>query len=145
MIFKGGDARGGDLNGFLDQGSRVEGELRFRDTFRVDGQVTGKVVSDGELMVGDTGTVDGEISVAAVFISGTVKGQVKAARRVEISAKGRVLADIETPALVIEEGAFFEGSCSMQPRAQASSEPEAPARREEAPRPAIVESVRRRG
>lgn len=145
MIFKG-DARSGELNGFLDQGSRVDGELRFRDTFRVDGQVTGKVVSDGELMVGDTGSVDGEIAVAAVFISGTVKGHVRAARRVEISAKGRVLADIETPALVIEEGAFFEGRCAMQPRSQTTAQ-EPAARREEAPapRPAIVESVRRRG
>jgi cytoskeletal protein CcmA (bactofilin family) len=144
MIFKG-EARG-ELNGFLDQGSRVEGELRFRDTFRVDGQVTGKVTSDGELMVGDSGNVDGEIAVGAVFISGTVKGHVRASRRVEISAKGRVVAEIETPALVIEEGAFFEGRCSMQPRSQATvAESEPVMRREEAPRPAIVESVRRRG
>ena len=142
MIFKG-DARG-DLNGFLDQGSRVEGELRFRDTFRIDGQVTGKVSSDGELMVGDSGSVDGEIAVAAVFISGSVKGHVRASRRVEISAKGRVVAEIETPALVIEEGAFFEGKCSMQPRAQNAGAPAEPGRREEPPRPAIVDSSRRR-
>jgi cytoskeletal protein CcmA (bactofilin family) len=144
MIFKG-EARGGELNGFLDQGSRVDGELRFRDTFRVDGHITGKVSSDGELMVGDTGSVDGEIAVAAVFISGTVKGQVRAARRVEISAKGRVVADVETPALVIEEGAFFEGRCSMQPRSQPAPATETAPRREESPRPAIVETVRRRG
>ena len=142
MIFKG-EARG-ELNGFLDQGSLVNGELRFRDTFRVDGQVTGKVTSDGELMVGDTGSVDGEIAVAAVFISGAVRGQVRASRRVEISAKGRVVADIETPALVIEEGAFFEGKCAMQPRAKAAAGAESAPRREDAPRPAIVESVRRR-
>lgn len=144
MIFKG-EARG-ELNGFLDQGSRVEGELRFRDTFRVDGQVTGKVISDGELMVGDSGSVDGEIAVAAVFISGTVKGHVRASRRVEVSAKGRVVAEIETPALIIEEGAFFEGRCSMQPRSQGNpAEVESAARREDSPRPAIVESGRRRG
>jgi cytoskeletal protein CcmA (bactofilin family) len=144
MIFKG-EARSGELNGFLDQGSRVDGELRFRDTFRVDGQVTGKVVSDGELMVGETGCVDGEIAVAAVFVSGTVKGHLRASRRVEISARGRVLAEIETPSLVIEDGAFFEGRCSMQPRVQATAtaEPDAPARREEGPR-AVIESVRRR-
>lgn len=112
MIFKS-DSSQGDLNGFLDAGSHIQGELHFEDTFRVDGRLTGKVVSEGDLVVGERGEIDGEIEVGRVFISGTVRGSVEASRRVEITAGGRAYANLKTPSLVIEDGAFFEGGCAM--------------------------------
>ena len=120
MMFK--SEGGGDLNGFLDAGSHIEGDLHFEDTFRVDGRLTGRVVSNGDLVVGEQGQVEGEIRVGRIFISGTVKGSVLAAKRVEITAQGKVNADLETPSLMIEDGAFFEGRCSMGTRSQATAE-----------------------
>jgi cytoskeletal protein CcmA (bactofilin family) len=116
MIFKSdsSSSKAGDLNGFLDAGSHIQGELHFDDTFRVDGKVTGKIISQGDLVVGERGEISGEILVARVYISGTVKGTIKDARRVELTRSGRLLAEIETQALVVEEGGFFEGQCSMQ-------------------------------
>jgi len=121
MIFKT-DPSSGDLNGFLDSGSRIEGELSFDTTFRVDGKLTGKVTSDGNLNVGEGGEIDGEIRVGQIFISGTVRGEVHAARRVQIAAKGKAFADLHTPSLVIEDGALFEGRCSMTRDAGSRSE-----------------------
>ena len=112
MIFKSDEA-GGDLNGFLDSGSHIQGELSFENTFRVDGKITGTVRSKGDLVVGEGGVIDGEIEAGRIYVSGTVKGQVKARERVEIGISGRVEADLTTPALVIEDGAFFQGRCSM--------------------------------
>jgi len=113
MIFKTDGAQG-DLNGFLDAGSHMKGDLHFEDTFRVDGKLSGKVVSNGDLVVGERGEVAGEIQVGRVFVSGVLRGSVKASKRVEVTAGGQLRADIETPSLVIEDGAFFEGRCSMQ-------------------------------
>ena len=107
------DSVTGDLNGFLDAGSHMTGELRFEDTFRVDGKLTGKVISKGELVVGERGEIDGELNVGIVFVSGTVRGKVQAGIKVEVTAGGHLLADVETPALVIEDGAYFEGQCTM--------------------------------
>ncbi len=121
MMFKS-DGERGDLNGFLDAGSHIEGDLHFEDTFRIDGRLSGRVVSKGDLVVGEQGQVEGEIRVGRIFISGTVKGSVQAGERVEITARGRVNADLETPSLMIEDGAFFEGRCSMSKRAQAAAE-----------------------
>jgi len=104
----------GDLNGFLDADSHINGELHFEDTFRVDGKLTGKVVSEGDLVVGEQGEVDGDIQVGRIFVSGVVRGSVTATGRVELTAGGRVYADLATPALVIEEGAIFEGTCRMK-------------------------------
>ncbi len=104
----------GDLNGFLDSGSHMNGELHFEDTFRIDGKLTGTVVSDGELIVGERGNIEGEVRVRRVFVSGTVNGTLRAAERIEITASGKVLADLHTPSLSIEDGAFFEGMSSMK-------------------------------
>lgn len=106
--------RGGNLNGFLDAGSRLEGRLHFEDTFRVDGQISGTIESEGDLIVGAGGEVDGEILVGRLFVSGVVRGVVRTKRLVEITAKGRVFADLHTPALVVEDGGYLEGHCSMQ-------------------------------
>ncbi len=112
MMFKGSSSQG-DLNGILDAGSHMKGELHFEDEFRIYGRFTGTVVSDGHLIVGERGDVDGEIKVCRVHVSGTVRGSLRASERVEIAAAGKVLADVYTPSLTIDEGAFFEGRCSM--------------------------------
>ena len=112
MIFKGEGTKG-DLNGFLDEGSHMDGELSFEDTFRVDGKLSGKVFSKGDLVVGERGFVDGDVEVGRIYVSGTLKGTVRAAARIEITAGGRLQGDIQTPTLVIEEGGFYEGRCSM--------------------------------
>ena len=60
MKFKSdGGGKQNDLNGFLDTGSHVEGELRFETAFRVDGKFTGQVNSAGDLIVGEGGEVEG--------------------------------------------------------------------------------------
>lgn len=105
-------AKAGELNGFLDAGSSIVGELHFEDTFRVDGKVSGKVVSEGDLVVGEGGEVDAEVHAGRVFVSGTLKGRVEA-RRIELAAGCRVHAELVTPSLVVEEGAFVQGRCSM--------------------------------
>ena len=116
----------GDLNGFLDAGSHIQGELSFDDTFRVDGRLTGKAVSRGNLVVGENGEVEAEIEVGSIFVSGTVKGHVKARERIEIAAGGKVFADIETPSLVVEDGAILQGHCTMSRGAAKASNHERP-------------------
>jgi cytoskeletal protein CcmA (bactofilin family) len=112
LIFKS-DPKQSDLNGFLDTGSHLQGELRFENAFRIDGKFSGTVVSDGDLMVGESGEVEGELRIGRVFVSGTVRGNVYAKKRVQIAAGGKVYADLDTTALVIEDGGLFEGRCAM--------------------------------
>jgi len=107
------DAKPSDLNGFLDAGSHVKGELRFETSFRVDGKFTGSVISDGDLMVGESGELEGELHVGRIFVSGTIRGNIDARQRVQIAPGGKVFADVATPSLVIEDGAIFEGRCAM--------------------------------
>lgn len=116
----------GDLNGFLDAGSFIDGALHFEDTFRLDGRLRGRIVSKGDLVVGEHGEVEAEIEVGRIFVSGTVRGKVTAKHRVEIAAGGKMLADLETPSLVVEDGAILQGQCNMSkqhPEAAAPAKP----------------------
>jgi cytoskeletal protein CcmA (bactofilin family) len=57
-----------------------------------------------------------------------VKGSLNANDRIEIFSLGRVTGKLVTPKLIIEEGAFFQGSCQMELKAleskNAGAEPE---------------------
>lgn len=108
-------AGGGDLSGYLGPGTEVNGEIRFTDVLRVDGKITGKVVSENELIVGESGEVDAEIEVGSVKITGKVSGTATVKNRVEIHKNGTVRADLNLsgPNLVIEEGGVFEGRVTM--------------------------------
>jgi cytoskeletal protein CcmA (bactofilin family) len=108
-------ARTGDaLNGFVDAGCIIRGELEFSSSFRVDGRIEGKVRSSSELIIGDGGVVDGEIMVARCAVGGEVRGTITASERVVLHATARVFAEITTPALVMEDGALLEGKVSME-------------------------------
>lgn len=106
----------GELNGFLDRGATFKGELEFEDTMRIDGRFNGKIMSKNELIVGESAHIEGDIHVGRIAISGTVVGRIVAEQRVEIHRNGKVFSDIDTPALVIEEGAIFQGNCTMGDR-----------------------------
>jgi cytoskeletal protein CcmA (bactofilin family) len=104
----------GTLSGFVGTGTVLTGEATFRGMLRVDGHVTGRVTSeDGTLIVGTGGQVDADIEVAVATINGTVNGDVVARQRLELGRAAHVNGNIQTPQLVVEQGAVFEGSCRM--------------------------------
>jgi cytoskeletal protein CcmA (bactofilin family) len=108
------DIKEGTLSGFVGTGTVLTGEATFRGMLRVDGHVTGRVASeDGTLIIGTGGQVDADIEVAIATINGTVNGDITARQRLELGRAARVHGNIQTPALVVEQGAVFEGSCRM--------------------------------
>ena len=104
------------LNGFLDAGSQVRGELHFEDTFRIDSRLSGKVVSTGDLYVGEQGQLEGEVRVGRLFITGKVINANVHAQRVEIAPGGQLRGEVSTPTLIISEGALFEGQARVVDR-----------------------------
>ncbi|HWN09019.1 MAG TPA: polymer-forming cytoskeletal protein [Pyrinomonadaceae bacterium] len=104
----------GNLSGFVGSGTVVTGEANFKALMRVDGHLSGRISStSGTLIVGANGKVDANIEVAVATIQGTVNGDIIASQRLEIGRAGKVNGNIQTPSLVIEQGAQFEGSCKM--------------------------------
>jgi cytoskeletal protein CcmA (bactofilin family) len=133
------DLREGVVSGFVGGSTVVSGDAEFKGMLRIDGRFTGRVRSEkGSLIVSAGGVVEANIEVASAKINGTVNGDILATGRVELGRSARVQGNIRTPALVIEEGAVFEGNCRMQ--AQPEPEP-VRAHKAEAPRPTATAST----
>jgi len=108
------DIKEGTLTGFVGNGTTLTGEANFKGMLRVDGTLSGRVSSDdGTLIVSTNGRVEANVEVAVAQIYGTVNGDITATKRIEMGRVAKVTGNIETPALVIEQGAIFEGSCRM--------------------------------
>jgi cytoskeletal protein CcmA (bactofilin family) len=107
----------------LGKGSEFEGKLSFEGTVRVDGKLTGEIFTDDVLIVGEGAEVNAEVTVGAIVIQGTVRGNIIAKRSVEIHNPGRVRGNINTPSLFIEKGVFFDGACQMDTSGTATDSP----------------------
>jgi cytoskeletal protein CcmA (bactofilin family) len=104
----------GEINTLLGRGSEFEGKLTFEGTVRIDGKLSGEIFSDDVLVVGEGAEVHAEIDIGEIIIQGTVVGNIRAKRGVEIHAPGRVRGDITTPSLQIDKGVTFEGRSYME-------------------------------
>ena len=108
------DIKEGRLSGFVGSTAIFTGELNFIAMARIDGHLTGKVMSEkGTLIIGSDGLVDANVSVATAIINGTVNGDVIAVEHLELKRTAKVVGNIQTPRLIMADGAILEGNCSM--------------------------------
>ena len=88
----------------------VTGNVNSTEDLVIDGQVHGTIhIGDHNLSIGSGATVVADLAAKAIVISGTVKGNVKGATRVELKSSARVEGDISAPQLVMEDGAALSG------------------------------------
>jgi cytoskeletal protein CcmA (bactofilin family) len=135
------DIKEGRLSGFVGHGTTLTGETEFHAMLRVDGHLIGTVSSaSGTLIIGTNGQVDANISVAAAMVNGAVNGDIVASEKLQLGRTARVMGNIQSPRLIIEEGAILEGSCSML-KARETQEEEAAAHYEEESQPSLPNSI----
>lgn len=93
--------------------AECNGDFSAKGSARIDGCVNGNVTVTGTLIVGVTGNVNGDIAAQAAIIGGEVIGNVKAVERTELTHTARLIGDITTDIIVIDEKAIFQGGCNM--------------------------------
>jgi len=104
----------GELQAFLGKGTEFKGTLLFDGVVRLDGKIEGEISSDGHLVVGREADIQAEVKVGSIQVAGKIVGNITAKDRVEILSSGKVVGDITTPKLAVEEGAHFTGHCQME-------------------------------
>lgn len=98
----------------VDDGSRVNGKLSFEGSVRIDGHIEGDLLAKDAVWVGESAVILAQIKGASVVIEGTVTGDIIATQRIELRATAKVMGNLTAPALLIHEGAIFEGHCCMR-------------------------------
>lgn len=104
---------GTNLN-LIGRGTVIVGSITASASIRIEGEIKGKVVCHDLVTVGSSGNVDGDIDAKNIVIGGKVSGNISAQDKLVMEAKSSVSGDIRARRLVVDEGATFEGKCSMK-------------------------------
>jgi cytoskeletal protein CcmA (bactofilin family) len=113
---------------------RINGQINSKEDLYVDGDVEGIVEApEHKLTIGPNGTVHATVKAREVVALGSIQGNVEAADRIEIRKDAKLVGDIRTARIVIEDGAYFKGSIDIikpepaktapRPQAQAPAPP----------------------
>lgn len=107
-------ARPGEVHTLLGKGSEFEGKLTFEGQVRIDGKFSGQIFTKDVLVIGDGARVNAEINAGTVIVNGVVEGNIRATQVIELHQPGRIKGNLEAPALSMDKGVIFEGSCKME-------------------------------
>ena len=102
-----------EIKAYMGEDTIFNGLLNFTWTVRIDGKFEGQVITEDTLIIGETGHLTAEISAGTIICLGYVEGTVTASQKIEIHSTSKVVGSIKSPALHIELGGVFDGTCDM--------------------------------
>jgi len=109
----GFDKGSGELNTIVGKGSIIEGDVKVQNSLRVDGRIKGQIATTDSLVIGKEGEIEGEIRAKNVIVGGRIVGNIFASGKVVLEPKSTIQGEIKTSRIVIDEGATFDGTCTM--------------------------------
>jgi cytoskeletal protein CcmA (bactofilin family) len=92
----------------------IKGQIFSREDLTIDGEIDGSVeLREHRLTVGPNGKLQAGVKAREVIVLGTVHGDVEASDKIDLRKGARLVGDIKTARIVIEDGAFFKGSVDI--------------------------------
>lgn len=104
----------GQVN-MIGEGATIEGTLQVKGDIRIGGLVKGELEVDGKLITTKDGQIEGDARTKQADIAGKVVGSIVARERLIMRSTCTVEGDVQTPKMVIEDGAIFSGKADMSP------------------------------
>ncbi|OHD66693.1 MAG: cell division protein, partial [Spirochaetes bacterium RBG_13_51_14] len=89
------------------------GTFLINGSLRIDGRFEGKFLQAEQLYIGPTGKVRTNVNAVSVIVEGLVIGNINASSRVLLMPSSKILGDIKTPELIIQNGVILEGRCTI--------------------------------
>jgi cytoskeletal protein CcmA (bactofilin family) len=97
----------------IGEGTQIQGELRFTDGLRIDGEVIGDVVAAGDapsiLVISEKARVTGRVRGGHVIINGQVNGPIQSDELLELQPQARIVGDVRYEVLEMHQGASIDG------------------------------------
>lgn len=113
---EGGGSRPTEINALLGRGTHFEGKLFFEGRVRIDGSFKGQIRGEDVLVIGEGAKVVGEVQVATCIVTGgEVEANIRARDAIELYAPSKVTGALHAPAIFIDRGVQFDGTCKMAP------------------------------
>jgi cytoskeletal protein CcmA (bactofilin family) len=109
----------------LGKNVTVKGQIVAREDLTIDGEVEGTVeCHEHRLTIGPNARVQSNLKAREIVIHGSIQGNVEAADKIDIKKEAKLVGDIKTSRIVIEDGAYFKGSIDISKTAQVKSPPQ---------------------
>ncbi len=102
-----------DANSTIGEESLFQGRFAIRGSLRIDGRFEGEALLVDQLQIGPKGRVKTNIIATSVVVEGVIMGNISASRRILLLSTARVLGDVKTPELIIQDGVVLEGRCTI--------------------------------
>ena len=103
----------------------IKGQILAREDLYLDGEMEGTVeVPEHRLTIGPHAKLAAGIRAREVVVLGSVNGNVEALEKIDIRKDARLIGDIKTGGIVIEDGAFFKGSIDIVREPARQSKPQ---------------------
>lgn len=97
----------------IGEGTVVDGEIRFSDGLRIDGEVNGNVLATGGerslLVIGEKAMIAGHVRAGHVIVNGRVRGPLESEELLELQPKARIEGHVRYRALEMHQGAKVSG------------------------------------
>ena len=100
-----------EVNTTIGKNSFFQGRFHVNGSLRIDGNYEGASLEVDQLYVGQSGRVKTNIKAGSVIVEGMIVGNIVATSRVMLLPTSRILGDIRTPELIIQNGVVLEGKC----------------------------------
>ena len=105
----------GNTNATIGKAVKIIGQIFTKEDLNIDGDVEGSIESaDSKIIVGVHGRVQAGIKAREVVILGSVQGNVEASDKVDIKKDAKLVGDIISARISIEDGAIFKGSIDIR-------------------------------
>jgi cytoskeletal protein CcmA (bactofilin family) len=92
----------------------IKGQIFSREDLTIDGEIDGSVeLHEHRLTVGPNGKLQAGVKAREVVVLGTIHGNVEASDKIDIRKDAKLVGDIKTARIVIEDGAYFKGSIDI--------------------------------
>jgi cytoskeletal protein CcmA (bactofilin family) len=106
------ESRGGSAS--IGKAVKIVGQIFSKEDLYIDGDIEGTVEAlENRLTIGPHGTAKAGIKAREVVLQGTIQGNVEAAEKMEIKKDARLVGDVRTARIMIEDGAYFKGSIDI--------------------------------
>jgi cytoskeletal protein CcmA (bactofilin family) len=98
----------------LGKNVTVKGQIFAREDLTIDGEVEGTVeCHEHRLTIGPNARVQAGLKAREIIIHGSIHGNVDATDKIDIKKEAKLVGDIKTSRIVIEDGAYFKGSIDI--------------------------------
>ncbi len=102
-----------EVESLIGEHTSFEGTLKTEGSVRLLGSIQGEIESKATIIVEEKAHVTARLTAAQITVAGHVDGQIYCEGRVEIRPTGHVTGEINAGALIVQEGAYFDGNSKM--------------------------------